>query len=185
VVDNAQARALLESNGLTPDAARALERDADRYRCTRYRKAPEEDAMNKPVPVNPPELRSTLVCGINMPGSRTTSPDRDEDPVQDDEALDIYIPRWLPPVMRCTSTPARTDLHARRLLEDPEGTGPRDFVWRPAQHPRRACAKWCYVHLGVNRPNRFRCTKFARRLSRRRNTLDLTLPHRGEVAPRR
>jgi hypothetical protein len=103
-----------------------------------------EVAMNKPVPVNPPELRSTFVAASSMPWQRT-----DFDGIemkilyQDDEGRSTILFKMAPgavvPLHEHTALEQTFMLEGS--LEDAEGScGAGDFV-TGRQHPCRACAQ--------------------------------------------
>ena len=92
--------------------------------------------MNKPVPVNPPELRSTFVAASSMPWQQT-----DFDGIQmkilyrDDEGRSTILFKMAPgavvPLHEHTALEQTYMLEGS--LEDAEGScGAGDFVWRPA-----------------------------------------------------
>ena len=92
--------------------------------------------MNKPSPVNPPELRSTFVAASSMPWQRT-----DFDGIEmkilykDDEGRSTILFKMAPgavvPLHEHTALEQTFMLEGS--LEDAEGScGAGDFVWRPA-----------------------------------------------------
>ena len=91
--------------------------------------------MNQPLPVNPPELRSTFVAASSMPWQRT-----DFDGIemkilyQDDEGRSTILFKMAPgavvPLHEHTALEQTFMLEGS--LEDSEGSvGAGDFVWRP------------------------------------------------------
>src|ERR1700692_3921666 len=91
-----------------------------------------EEAMNKPVPVNPPELRSTLVAASSMPWQRTAV-DGIEMKIlyQDDEGRSTILFKMAPgsvvPLHEHTALEQTYMLEGS--LEDAEGRcGAGDFV---------------------------------------------------------
>jgi quercetin dioxygenase-like cupin family protein len=119
-----------------------------------------EVAMNKPLPVNPPELRSTFVAASSMPWQRT-----DFDGIemkilyQDDEGRSTILFRMAPgavvPLHEHTALEHTFMLEGS--LEDSEGSvGAGDFVWRPGGNIHVAHAPNGATFISVfNRPNRF------------------------------
>jgi anti-sigma factor ChrR (cupin superfamily) len=119
-----------------------------------------EDAMNKPVPANPPELRSTLVAASAMPWQRTEF-DGIEMKIlyQDAEGRSTILFKMAPgavvPLHEHTALEQTYMLEGS--LEDAEGRcGAGDFVWRPGGNIHVAHAPDGAMFLSVfNRPNRF------------------------------
>jgi anti-sigma factor ChrR (cupin superfamily) len=117
-------------------------------------------AMNKPVPVNPPELRSTFVASSSMPWRRTEF-DGIEMKIlyQDDEGRSTILFKMAPgaivPLHEHTALEQTYMLEGS--LEDAEGScGPGDFVWRPGGNIHVAHAPKGATFISVfNRPNRF------------------------------
>jgi quercetin dioxygenase-like cupin family protein len=119
-----------------------------------------EEAMNKPVPVNPPELRSTFVAASSMPWQQT-----DFDGIemkilyQDDEGRSTILFKMAPgaivPLHEHTALEQTYVIEGS--LEDHEGKcGPGQFVWRPAGNQHEAVAPNGAVLLGFFlKPNRF------------------------------
>jgi len=110
--------------------------------------------MNKPLPVNPPELRSTFVAASSMPWQRTEF-DGIEMKIlyQDDEGRSTILFKMAPgavvPLHEHTALEQTFMLEGS--LEDSEGSvGVGDFVWRPA----RSCH--CTSTRRSNRPS---CSK--------------------------
>src|SRR6202165_4114978 len=92
-----------------------------------------EEAMNKPVPANPPELRSTIVAASRMPWQRTEF-DGIEMKIlyQDDEGRSTILFKMAPgavvPLHKHTALEQTFMLEGS--LEDAEGScGAGDFVW--------------------------------------------------------
>jgi quercetin dioxygenase-like cupin family protein len=118
------------------------------------------EAMNKPLPVNPPELRSTFVAASSMPWQRT-----DFDGIEmkilykDDEGRSTILFKMAPgavvPLHEHTALEQTFMLEGS--LEDSEGSvGAGDFVWRPGGNIHVAHAPHGATFLAVfNRPNRF------------------------------
>jgi hypothetical protein len=116
--------------------------------------------MNKPSPVNPPELRSTFVAASSMPlAAYGVRRNRDEDPVQGRRrAFDHPVqdgPGAVVPLHEHTALEQTFMLEGS--LEDAEGScGAGDFVWRPGGNIHVARAPNGAMFLSVfNRPNRF------------------------------
>jgi quercetin dioxygenase-like cupin family protein len=116
--------------------------------------------MNKPVPVNPPELRSTLVAASSMPWQRTEF-DGIEMKIlyQDTEGRSTILFRMAPgavvPLHEHTALEQTFMLEGS--LQDSEGSvGAGDFVWRPGGniHVARAPNGATFISI-FNRPNRF------------------------------
>jgi anti-sigma factor ChrR (cupin superfamily) len=93
-----------------------------------------EEAMNKPVPVNPPKLRSTFVAASSMPWQRT-----DFDGIemkilyQDDEGRSTILFKMAPGAVVPLHEHAALEqtFMLEGSLEDAEGSvGAGDFVWR-------------------------------------------------------
>ena len=91
--------------------------------------------MNKPLPVNPPELRSTFVAASSMPWQRTEF-DGIEMKIlyKDDEGRSTILFKMAPgavvPLHEHTALEQTFMLEGS--LEDAEGScGAGDFVWRP------------------------------------------------------
>jgi anti-sigma factor ChrR (cupin superfamily) len=116
--------------------------------------------MNKPVPVNPPELRSTLVAASSMPWQRTEF-DGIEMKIlyKDDEGRSTILFKMAPgavvPLHEHTALEQTYVIEGS--LEDHEGKcGPGQFVWRPAGNRHEAVAPNGAVLLGFFlKPNRF------------------------------
>jgi anti-sigma factor ChrR (cupin superfamily) len=116
--------------------------------------------MNKPSPVNPPELRSTFVAASSMPWQRTEF-DGIEMKIlyKDDEGRSTILFRMAPgavvPLHEHTALEQTFMLEGS--LEDAEGScGAGDFVWRPGGNIHVAHAPNGAMFLSVfNRPNRF------------------------------
>jgi quercetin dioxygenase-like cupin family protein len=118
------------------------------------------EAMNKPLPVNPPELRSTFVAASSMPWQRT-----DFDGIEmkilykDDEGRSTILFKMAPgavvPLHEHTALEQTFMLEGS--LEDSEGSvGAGDFVWRPGGNIHVAHAPNGATFISVfNRPNRF------------------------------
>jgi quercetin dioxygenase-like cupin family protein len=116
--------------------------------------------MNKPSPVNPPELRSTFVAASSMPWQRT-----DFDGIEmkilykDDEGRSTILFKMAPgavvPLHEHTALEQTFMLEGS--LEDSEGSvGAGDFVWRPGGNIHVAHAPNGAMFLSVfTRPNRF------------------------------
>ena len=116
--------------------------------------------MNKPLPVNPPELRSTFVAASSMPWQRT-----DFDGIEmkilykDDEGRSTILFKMAPgavvPLHEHTALEQTFMLEGS--LEDSEGSaGAGDFVWRPGGNIHVAHAPNGATFISVfNRPNRF------------------------------
>ena len=119
-----------------------------------------EAAMNKPVPVNPPELRSTFVAASSMPWQPT-----DFDGIEmkilykDDEGRSTILFKMAPgavvPLHEHTALEQTFMLEGS--LEDAEGScGAGDFVWRPGGNIHVAHSPNGATFISVfNRPNRF------------------------------
>jgi quercetin dioxygenase-like cupin family protein len=120
-----------------------------------------EEAMNKPSPVNPPELRSTFVASSSMPWQRT-----DFDGIEmkilykDGEGRSTILFKMAPgavaPLHEHTALEQTFMLEGS--LEDSEGSvGAGDFVWRPGGNVHVAHApNGATTFISVfNRPNRF------------------------------
>jgi anti-sigma factor ChrR (cupin superfamily) len=119
-----------------------------------------DEAMNKPLPVNPPELRSTFVAASSMPWQRT-----DFDGIEmkilykDDEGRSTILFKMAPgavvPLHEHTALEQTFMLEGS--LEDSEGSvGAGDFVWRPGGNIHVAHAPNGATFISVfNRPNRF------------------------------
>jgi anti-sigma factor ChrR (cupin superfamily) len=119
-----------------------------------------EEAMNKPLPVNPPELRSTIVAASSMPWQRT-----DFDGIEmkilykDDEGRSTILFKMAPgaivPLHEHTALEQTFMLEGS--LEDSEGSvAAGDFVWRPGGNVHVAHAPNGAIFISVfNRPNRF------------------------------
>jgi anti-sigma factor ChrR (cupin superfamily) len=119
-----------------------------------------EEAMNKPLPVNPPELRSTFVAASSMPWQRT-----DFDGIEmkilykDDEGRSTILFKMAPGAV----VPLHEHMALEQTfmlegsLEDSEGSvGAGDFVWRPGGNIHVAHAPNGAIFISVfNRPNRF------------------------------
>ncbi|HWX35483.1 MAG TPA: cupin domain-containing protein [Steroidobacteraceae bacterium] len=120
----------------------------------------EEEAMNKPLPVNRPELRSTIVAASSMPWQRT-----DFDGIEmkilykDDEGRSTILFKMAPgaivPLHEHTALEQTFMLEGS--LEDAEGSvAAGDFVWRPGGNVHVAHAPNGAVFISIfNRPNRF------------------------------
>jgi anti-sigma factor ChrR (cupin superfamily) len=118
------------------------------------------EAMNQPLPVNPPELRSTFVTASSMPWQRT-----DFDGIemkilyQDDKGRSTILFKMAPgavvPLHEHTALEQTFMLEGS--LEDSEGSvGAGDFVWRPGGNIHVAHAPNGATFISVfNRPNRF------------------------------
>jgi anti-sigma factor ChrR (cupin superfamily) len=116
--------------------------------------------MNKPVPFNPPKLRSTFVVASSMPWQRT-----DFDGIemkilhQDDEGrltiLFKMVPGAVVPLHEHTALEQTFMLEG--ALEDAEGSvGASDFVWRPSGNIHVAHAPHGATFIAAfSRPNRF------------------------------
>ena len=116
--------------------------------------------MNKPVPVNPPALRSTFVAASSMPWQPT-----DFDGIQmkilykDDEGRSTILFKMAPgavvPLHEHTALEQTYVLEG--TLEDHEGVcGPGQFCWRPAGNQHEAVAPKGALILGFFlKPNRF------------------------------
>jgi quercetin dioxygenase-like cupin family protein len=127
------------------------------YRISNYS---GDEAMNKPLPVNPPELRSTFVAASSMPWQRT-----DFDGIEmkilykDDEGRSTILFKMAPgavvPLHEHTALEQTFMLEGS--LEDSEGSvGAGDFVWRPGGNIHVAHAPNGATFISVfNRPNRF------------------------------
>ena len=119
-----------------------------------------KDAMNKPLPVNPPELRSTIVAASAMPWQRTEF-DGIEMKIlyQDAEGRSTILFKMAPgsvvPLHEHTALEQTFMLEGS--LEDSEGRcGAGDFVWRPGGNIHVAHAPDGATFISVfNRPNRF------------------------------
>jgi anti-sigma factor ChrR (cupin superfamily) len=119
-----------------------------------------EEAMNKPVPVNPPELRSTLVAASSMPWQRTEF-DGIEMKIlyQDAEGRSTILFKMAPGAV--VPLHEHTALEQTYMLEgslqDSEGScGAGDFVWRPGGNVHVAHAPDGATFISIfNRPNRF------------------------------
>jgi len=119
-----------------------------------------EEAMNKPLPVNPPELRSTIVAASSMPWQRT-----DFDGIEmkilykDDEGRSTILFKMAPgaivPLHEHTALEQTFMLEGS--LEDAEGSvAAGDFVWRPGGNVHVAHAPNGATFISIfNRPNRF------------------------------
>jgi anti-sigma factor ChrR (cupin superfamily) len=118
------------------------------------------EAMNKPMPVNPPELRSTFVAASSMPWQPTEF-DGIEMKIlyQDDEGRSTILFRMAPgavvPLHEHTALEQTYMLEGS--LEDAEGAcGAGDFVWRPGGNIHVAHSPNGAMFISVfNRPNRF------------------------------
>jgi len=118
------------------------------------------EAMNKPMPVNPPELRSTIVAASSMPWQRTEF-DGIEMKIlyRDDEGRSTILFKMAPgavvPLHEHTALEQTFMLEGS--LEDAEGScGAGDFVWRPGGNVHVAHAPDGATFISVfNRPNRF------------------------------
>jgi len=143
--------------------------------------------MNKPLPVNPPELRSTIVAASAMPWQRTEF-DGIEMKIlyQDAEGRSTILFK----MRRRSRAVARahragTDLHAGGIAGNAEGRcgAGRLRVAARRQHPCRACAPRRDVLSVFNRPNRFSMgLSFLRRAKKREREWPLgALAH--SVAP--
>lgn len=116
--------------------------------------------MNKPSPVNPPELRSTFVAASSMPWQRTEF-DGIEMKIlyKDDEGRSTILFRMAPgavvPLHEHTALEQTYVLEG--TLEDHEGVcGPGQFCWRPGGNQHEAVAPNGAVILGFFlKPNRF------------------------------
>jgi mannose-6-phosphate isomerase-like protein (cupin superfamily) len=108
--------------------------------------------MNKPMPVNPPELRSTFVAASSMPWQPTDFEGIEMKILyQDDEGRSTILFKMAPGAV--------VPLHEHTALEQTymliagrRGRGLRPRRLRVAagrQHPRRACAKGSDVSLGI------------------------------------
>jgi anti-sigma factor ChrR (cupin superfamily) len=119
-----------------------------------------EEAMNKPLPVNPPELRSTIVAASSMSWQRT-----DFDGIEmkilykDDEGRSTILFRMAPgavvPLHEHTALEQTFMLEGS--LEDAEGScRAGDFVWRPGGNVHVAHAPKGATFISMfTRPNRF------------------------------
>ena len=113
--------------------------------------------MNKPVPVNPPELRSTFVAASSMPWQRTEF-DGIEMKIlyKDDEGRSTILFRMAPgavvPLHEHTALEQTFMLEGS--LEDAEGScgAGRLRVAAGRQHPCRACPQRSDVPLRVQPP---------------------------------
>ena len=107
--------------------------------------------MNKPMPVNPPELRSTIVAASTMPWQPTQFAGIEMKILySDDEGRSTILFKMAPGAV--------VPLHEHEgSLEDAEGRcGAGDFVWRPGGNIHVAHAPNGAMFLSVfNRPNRF------------------------------
>jgi anti-sigma factor ChrR (cupin superfamily) len=116
--------------------------------------------MNKPLPVNPPELRSTFVAASSMPWQRT-----DFDGIEmkilykDNEGRSTILFKMAPgaTVPLHEHTALEQTFMLEGSLEDSEGSvGAGDFVWRPGGNIHVAHAPNGAMFISVfNRPNRF------------------------------
>jgi quercetin dioxygenase-like cupin family protein len=117
-------------------------------------------AMNKPLPVNPPELRSTFVAASSMPWQRTEF-DGIEMKIlyKDDEGRSTILFKMAPGavVPLHEHTALEQTFMLAGSLEDSEGSvGAGDFVWRPGGNVHVAHAPNGAMFISVfNRPNRF------------------------------
>src|SRR5262249_50757792 len=117
-----------------------------------------EEAMNKPSPVNPPELRSTFVAASSMPWQPTEF-DGIEMKIlyRDDEGRSTILFKMAPgavvPLHEHTALEQTFMLEGS--LEDAEGScGAGDFVWRPGGNIHVAHSPNGALFLSVfNRPN--------------------------------
>jgi quercetin dioxygenase-like cupin family protein len=119
-----------------------------------------EEAMNKPLPVNPPELRSTFVAASSMPWQRTDFEGIEMKILyQDDEGRSTILFKMAPgavvPLHEHTALEQTFMLEGS--LQDSEGCcGAGDFVWRPGGNVHVAHAPNGAAFISVfNRPNRF------------------------------
>src|SRR3954466_12820281 len=113
--------------------------------------------MNKPSPVNPPELRSTFVAASSMPWQRTEF-DGIEMKIlyKDDEGRSTILFRMAPGAVVPLHEHAALEqtFMLEGSLEDAEGScGAGDFVWRPGGNIHVAHAPDGATFLSVfNRP---------------------------------
>ena len=119
-----------------------------------------EKPMNKPMPVNPPELRSTIVAASTMPWQPTQFAGIEMKILYSDEEgrstiLFKMAPGAVVPLHEHTALEQTYMLEGS--LEDAEGRcGAGDFVWRPGGNIHVAHAPNGAMFLSVfNRPNRF------------------------------
>ena len=116
--------------------------------------------MNKPMPVNPPELRSTIVAASAMPWQPTEFAGIEMKILyQDEEGRSTILFKMAPgavvPFARAHR--AGTDLHARGIAgRRGRRCGAGDFVWRPGGNIHVAHAPDGATFISVfKRPNRF------------------------------
>ena len=116
--------------------------------------------MNKPMPVNPPNLRSTIVAASAMPWQPTQFAGIEMKILySDDEGRSTILFKMAPgavvPLHEHTALEMTYMLEGS--LEDAEGAcGPGDFVWRPGGNIHVAHAPNGAIFISVfNRPNRF------------------------------
>jgi anti-sigma factor ChrR (cupin superfamily) len=118
------------------------------------------EAMNQPVPVNPPNLRSHIVAASKMSWQPTQFEGIEMKILyQDDEGRSTILFKMAPgsivPLHEHTALEQTFMLEGS--LEDAEGRcGAGDFVWRPGGNIHVAHAPDGATFLAIfNRPNRF------------------------------
>ncbi len=111
--------------------------------------------MNKPLPVNPPELRSTFVAASSMPWQRTDFDGIEMKILYKDEGRSTILFKMAPgavvPLHEHTALEQTFMLEGS--LEDSEGSvGAGDFVWRPGGNIHVTCSERSDVHLRLQPP---------------------------------